>query len=84
MAPSGFVSGYSRTVSGGCAVRSVGSGDYVDEQHRFGVHQRMALRGDRGLAKMEESTPPVNYDGYPHSTNTGDDSLCGSGYIGNR
>ena len=50
----------------------------IDEQHRFGVHQRLMLRKRR---KSRILSPSVNYDGNTDSKNVGNDRLCRFGYI---
>jgi ATP-dependent DNA helicase RecG len=44
----------------------------IDEQHRFGVHQRLAL-GKRPAAGLP--SPSADHDRHPDSTNPGDDRL---------
>ncbi|VFS70269.1 ATP-dependent DNA helicase recG [Raoultella planticola] len=45
----------------------------IDEQHRFGVHQRLALWGKRPAAGLP--SPSADHDRHPDSTNPGDDRL---------
>ena len=48
----------------------------IDEQHRFGVHQRLMLR-EKGEKSRILSTP-TDYDSYANSENISDDGLCRS------
>ena len=54
----------------------------VDEQHRFGVHQRLALRekGAAGGGRPHQMIMTAT----PHSADSGNGRLCRSRYIGHR
>ena len=47
----------------------------IDEQHRFGVHQRMILQNKGNFPHQ------LSYDGYAYSTNPNHDSVCGHGCV---
>jgi hypothetical protein len=53
----------------------------IDEQHRFGVHQRLAL-WEKGNSRV--SPAPADYDRHADSAHPGDDRLCRPRHLGHR
>ena len=77
----GLVVGTHALVSGGRRV-SKPRACVIDEQHRFGVHQRVALR-EKGVTERRPSSP-ARHDGNANSANAGDGRVRRPGHFDNR